>query len=134
MFQFSRGRTGFVGLLLVHAALFGLPGVARSDTPDRLKARVQELHTKGAQVTVTISDKTVIRGQIVRIAEDSFTLREEKAAGETVVPFARLKDIRKGSSARGKAILIPAAIVGGAVLVLCAAPYPIGFLCHKDPS
>ena len=134
MFQFSRRRAGFVGLLLVHSAFFLLPGLARSDPPENLKARVQEFHAKGAQVSVTMSDKTVIRGQIVRIAEDSFTLRAEKATGEIVVPFARLKDIRKGSSARKKAILIPAAIVGGAVLVLCAAPYPIGFLCHKDPS
>ena len=112
-----------------------LPGIARSDTPDRLKERVQELHTKGAPVIVTMTDKAVIRGEIVRIAQDSFTVRQEKSSQETVVPFARLKDIRKsGSSGRRKAILIPAAIVGGTVLVLCAAPYPIGFLCHKDPS
>ena len=71
----------------------------------------------------------------MRIAEDSFTVRLEKSIQETVVPFARLQDIKKsGSSARRKAILIPAIVVGGAVLVLCAAPYPIGFLCHKDPS
>jgi hypothetical protein len=135
MFQFSRGRAGPNGLLLVHAAVFVLPGLARSDTPDRLKARLQEFHTEGTQVTVTMSDSTVIRGQILRISETSFTVRQQSTAQEAVVPFARLKDIRKsGSFRRRKAFLSPAAIVGGAVLVLCMAPYPIGFLCHKDPS
>ena len=135
MLQLIKGRAKFVGLLLMHAALFVLPGIARSDTPDRLRARVQELHKKGTPVTVTMTDKAVIRGEIVGIAQDSFTLRQEKSSQETVVPFTRLKDIRKsGSSGLRKAILIPAAIVGGTVLVLCAAPYPIGFLCHKDPS
>lgn len=137
MLQFIRGCwTGSVALLFANAAFFVLPlAAAPPGTPESLKSRVRELHAKGNGVKVTMSDKTVIRGQIVRVAEDSFTIREEKGARETSVPFAQLKDVGKtGMSRRAKAILIPAAIAGGAVLVLCAAPYPIGFLCRKDPS
>jgi hypothetical protein len=87
MFQITRGRAAFVGLLLLHATLAVPPGFGRSDTPDRLKALVQELHTKGERVTVTMSDKAVIRGQIVRIAEDSFTVREERPGNTHSFPL-----------------------------------------------
>jgi hypothetical protein len=133
MFQHTRSRAKLACLLILHAMLVAPPGFGQPETPDNLKVRVQKLHTKGGRVSVTTSDKTVLRGRIVRVDEDSFTVREEKTAREAVIPFTRLKDIKDGGS-RKRAILIPAAIVGGAVLVLCAAPYPIGFLCRKDPS
>jgi len=135
MFQLITWKARSIALLLAYASLVLLPGIAWSDTPERLKARVRELQTKGAEATVTTLDKAVIRGRIVRVAEDSFAIQDARNNQETVVPFARLKDVRKGgSSGHKKAILIPVAIVGGLVVVLCAAPYPIGFLCHKDPS
>ena len=129
MIGYMRRRAGLV-LLLVQAAL---PGLAETESTERLKARVRQLHAKGNQVTVTMADRTVIRGEITRVADDSFTIRPENRAPETVVPFAQLRSVKKNGLSR-KAILIPAAIAGGAVLILCAAPYPLGFLCHKDPS
>jgi hypothetical protein len=65
---------------------------------------------------------------------DSFAI-QPKGKGETVVRYDSLQDVRKaGMSRRAKAILIPASIAAGTLLVLCAGPYPIGFLCRKDPS
>lgn len=100
-----------------------------------LKARVRDFHAQTREVKVTLNDRSELRGRIVRVEADSFTIHEKKSARETVVQYAQVKDLkRNGLSRRTKAILIPA-IAGGAVLVvLCAAPYPIGYLCRKDPS
>jgi hypothetical protein len=134
MINIARSGAGLAGLLVLHAVVAATPGFGRPQAADILKARAQSLQSKGGRVTVTTADKTTVRGRIVRVDEDSFTVREENSAQERVIPFARVKDVKGASSGRKKAILIPAAIAGGAVLVLCAAPYPIGFLCHKDPS
>ena len=64
-----------------------------------------------------------------------FTLQQKSPVREIVVSYTQVKEANKdGLSRRAKAIIIPAAIGGGVLLVLCAAPYPIGFLCRKDPS
>jgi hypothetical protein len=134
MLQITRRGTALAGMFVLHDMLSAPSGFGRPQTADGLKVRVQSLHKKGGRVTVTTAYKTTVRGNIIRVDEDSFAVREEKSTRETVIPFARLTNIKAGSSGHKKTILIPAAIVGGAVLVLCAAPYPIGFLCHKDPS
>lgn len=135
MLQSTKMRASFAGLMLLHATLAAPTSFGQTDSPQRLKALVQELHAKGERVIVTMPDKAEIRGTIIRIGDDSFAIRKEKSVQETLVPFAQVKQIRKaGSSGRKKALLITAAIAGGAFLVLCAAPYPLGFLCRKDPS
>src|SRR5690349_4815156 len=96
MLQLMTCKSRSIALLLAFASLVLLPGIAWSGTPERLKARVRELQTKGAQATVTTLDKAVIRGRIVRVAEDSFTIQDAGSNQETVVPFGRLKDVRKG--------------------------------------
>jgi hypothetical protein len=66
---------------------------------------------------------------------DSFTIRQKKTAREIALQYAQVKEIRKnGLARRAKAILIPAAIGGHALLLLCAAPHPVGFLCRQYPS
>jgi hypothetical protein len=72
-----------------------------------------------------------VNGKIVRVEPDSLTVRQ-KSGQETTLALSQVTQIKtKGVS---KAIWIPAIAVGGTLLVLCAAPYPIGFLCRKDPS
>ena len=71
----------------------------------------------------------------VRVDPESFTIHDKAAARDRELRYAQVKEFaRSGLSRRTKAILIPAAIGGGVLLVLCAGPYPIGFLCRKDPS
>ncbi|HZO56490.1 MAG TPA: hypothetical protein VFB63_27525 [Bryobacteraceae bacterium] len=118
-----------VVLLLVGATACPAAG---SDT---LKARVRRLHEQGAEVKVVLLDGSTDRGRVVRVDADSFALRKKADGQERALPYAEVKDVtRSGLSRRAKAILIPAAIGGGVLLVLCAGPYPIGFLCRKDPS
>jgi len=100
-----------------------------------VKARVRDLHARSSEVKVTMTDGATIRGRILRLDEDAFTLQQKNPAGEVAISYARVKEVGKaGMSRRTKAILIPAIIGGGVLLVLCAAPYPIGYLCRKDPS
>jgi hypothetical protein len=95
---------------------------------------VRELHARTSEVNVTLLDNTKLQGRILRFEPDSFTIRE-KTGRQRTIQYAQAKEVRKsGLSRRTTAILIPAVIGGSAVLVLCAAPYPIGFLCRKDPS
>jgi hypothetical protein len=115
------------------AALIGiaLSAGAQSDW----KAKLRELHARSAAVKVSLTDGATLRGRILRLDETAFTLQQEPPAADVVVPYAQVKAVDKtGLSRRAKAILIPAAIGGGVLLVLCAAPYPIGYLCRKDPS
>lgn len=108
-----------------------LPAGAQSDW----KAKLRELQARSAAVKVSLTDGATLRGRILRLDETAFTLQQKPPAGEVVVPYAQVKAVDKtGLSRRAKAILIPAAIGGGVLLVLCAAPYPIGYLCRKDPS
>jgi hypothetical protein len=100
---------------------------------DTVRLRVHELHSNRSEVRVFFTDGTSVRGRIIRIEPDSFTLRRNSAQ-EAVFPFAKVADIRKHGSGPRKALWIPIAIGGGVLLALCAAPYPIGFLCRSDPS
>ena len=100
---------------------------------DAVRTRTSELHAKGSDVQVSLKDGTSIRGRIVRVEPDSFALLQN-SAGEVVVPFAKVANVRKQGDGSRKALWIPLAIGGGVLLVLCVAPYPIGFLCRSDPS
>jgi hypothetical protein len=100
-----------------------------------LKERVSDFQGQAREVKVTLRDRTTVQGLILRVSEDSFVIREKKPPREVTVPYALVKEVkRKGLSTRTKAILIPAIAGGAVLLVLCAAPYPIGYLCRKDPS
>lgn len=124
-----------VAALLLIGAVSVLPVRAGPPNANPLEARVRELHAKSSEVMVRLLDETVLQGRIVSVEADSFTIRHKKTGRQTAIPYTQAKEIRKsGLSRRTKAILIPAVVGGGALLVLCAAPYPIGFLCRKDPS
>jgi hypothetical protein len=117
---------------LLPAALYAS---AQSPAINALKTKVRDLHARSADVRLTLTDATELRGRILRLGEDAFTFQQKKPSQEIVVRYAQLKEARKaGLSRRAKAIIIPAAIGGSVLLVLCAAPYPIGYLCRKDPS
>jgi hypothetical protein len=100
---------------------------------DAVRSRVHELHSKGSEVQVSLADGTSVRGQIIRIEPDSFLLRQ-KSAKEAVVPFAKVADVREQGGRLRKTLWVPLVIGVGALLALCVAPYPIGFLCRSDPS
>lgn len=102
---------------------------------EAIKHRVADFSAQNREVKVTLHDRSVLKGRIVRIEENAFAIHEKKSKRESSIEYARVKEVkRNGLSTRTKAILIPAVAGGGAILFFCAAPYPIGFLCRKDPS
>ncbi len=124
-----------LAVLLVVGAVSVLSARAEPPNANPLEARVRELHAKSSEVRVTLLDRTVLQGRILRVEADSFTIRQRRTGEQTAIQYAQVKEVKKsGLSRRTKALLIPAVVGGGALVVLCAAPYPIGFLCRKDPS
>ena len=123
-------------IAVVAAALWWLAGapLVRAQTRTAIAAtreKVRTLHAKSSEVQITLAQGRTLRGQIVQVANETFVVRQ-KAGAEETVEYARVSKISKQGIR--KSVLVPA-VVGGAVLaVLCVAPYPIGFLCRRDPS
>ena len=96
-----------------------------------IKTRVRELHAEAAPIEVKLSTGAKLQGAILRVETDTFAVRQ-KTGQEVSVPFSNVAAVKKRGRI-SKAVLIPA-IIGGTALFLCVAPYPLGFLCRKDPS
>jgi len=121
-------------LAAVFLCLSADPAV-RAQTPPAKTAIKEEIsgwHAKGARVQVTLTSGRKLRGQIARVDNEAFVLQPKSGPAETV-PYVMVKQVSKQGGI-SKAILIPAIIGGATLLVLCAGPYPIGFLCRSDPS
>jgi len=100
-----------------------------------LEARVRELQAKGSKIQVKLADGTELQGQIIRVEADSFSVRQEKTDQEVAIQYAQVTEVTKKGLSLGRKIAVIAAIAGvGTLLLFCIAPYPIGFLCHEDPS
>ena len=125
----SRPVCKLVAWLLVGAT------AASAEGAEEFKARAVQLFEQRAEAKVTLLDGTKFRGRVLGVDTESFTIHDKAAARDRELRYMQVKEIAKsGLSRRTKAILIPVAIGGGVLLVLCAGPYPIGFLCRKDPS
>jgi len=103
--------------------------------PETTRARVRALQAGGSAIEVTLSDGTRFQGRVVDADDDSFGVREDTSGREVAWPYAQVSQVRKQGLTGGKKAALIAAIIGGSVLVvLCVAPFPIGFLCRSDPS
>lgn len=97
------------------------------------RARVQTLLASRSTAEVTFQDGTRVRGQIVAADDTSFTIREERTRRESTWQYFDVTSIDTIAWNRRKTA-ITLAIVGSVLAVLCFAPFPVGFLCHDDPS
>lgn len=113
-----------------------LPARPRPQThnEDAIKARVRELHAGASQVTIRLADGAKVEGRILGADAESFTVRPKKAAQDVTLKYTQVAEVKKKSRFMSKAVLIPVIIGGATLLLLCAGPYPIGFLCRADPS
>ncbi len=133
MLLVSRTQSISLMLALLWVWLAAAPFV-HAQTPSAIastKEQVRLLHAKSARVQITVQPGTRLRGKIVQVADETFVLRLDSAQEQTL-EYARVIEIRKKGIS--KWVLVPAVVGGAAFLVLCAAPYPVGFLCHRDPS
>ena len=96
-----------------------------------IKTQVRDFHAAAAPIEVKLSTGAKLQGAILRVETDTFAIRQ-KTGQEVSVPFSDVAAVKKRGRI-SKAVLIPA-IIGGTALFLCVAPYPLGFLCRKDPS
>ena len=113
---------------------FAAAAPTHAQVPARIaatKEHIRVLHAKSAQVEVTVTPGKTLRGKIMQVANETFVVRQ-KAGAEETVEYAQVIRIKKQGVR--KSLLVPAAIGGAAVVILCVAPYPIGFLCRRDPS
>jgi len=110
------------------------PSLAQAPEPSAstLREQARDWNIRAEPVIVSLSTGKTLKGRIVQVDSEAFLLRQ-KNGPDTTVQYASVTRIRKQGGVR-KAILIPAIVGGAAVVVLCAAPYPIGFLCRRDPS
>jgi hypothetical protein len=110
------------------------PALAQAPEPSAstLREQARDWNIRAEPVIVSLSTGKTLKGRIVQVDSEAFLLRQ-KNGPDTTVQYASVTRIRKQGGVR-KAILIPAIVGGAAVVVLCAAPYPIGFLCRRDPS
>jgi hypothetical protein len=96
----------------------------------RLRQQVKELQAAASEVEVRLVSGTKVRGHIMWADATSFSLRT-KNGKEWTWPYSEVADVkRRGPSWPAKLAIIG----GGALAVLCFAPFPIGLLCQKDPS
>ena len=123
-----------LGLLAIAEPLLANPQPQPQDAAS-VEARVRDLYAQGSEIQVKLENGAVLRGRITRLEAGSFTLRQEKTNQETSLQYVQVTEVRKKGRSVGARIALIAAIAGGAaLLVFCAAPFPIGFLCHEDPS
>ena len=82
-------------------------------------------------------DRTRLRGVIIGTDDDSFTIGEEKTNREMTLRYGQVLEVKRwrGPGLSRKAqTAITFAVAGAVLLVFCAAPFPLGFLCKQDPS
>ena len=126
---------------IIVAALWVEPlsgtAVAQAPIPEATRARVRALQASGDRIEITLVDRTILRGRIIETANDSFTIGEEKTNREVALQYGQVMEVKKwevtglSDSARAAIVL---GVVGAVLLVFCAAPFPLGFLCKQDPS
>jgi hypothetical protein len=112
-------------------------GAVAAQTPiaEATRARVRALQASRSAIETILVDGTMIRGRIITADDDSFTMGEEKTNREVGLRYAQVLEVKKRSWLSGNTKAgIAAAVVGGALVVLCFAPFPLGFLCQEDPS
>ena len=134
-------RTRHVLVVMLTAALFfdplGETVSAQAPIPEATRARVRAFQGSRDRIEITLADRSMLRGRVVITGDDSFTLAEERTNHEVTLQYAQVVEInrwRGNGLPRATQTAITLGVVGAVLLVFCAAPFPLGFICHQDPS
>jgi hypothetical protein len=106
----------FTAILLIPAMLANSLASAASKPVDPavMKAKVQARGV-GQGVRVTLADKTEVKGLIVSIGEQSFTVKPKHADQPQEIQFAQLTGVHKDKMSTGTKVIIVVAIAGAAI-------------------
>ena len=125
-------------VVIVAAALCfeSTPGTAAAQAPivEATRVRVRAVQASGSPIEITLVDGTRLRGRIIRADDDSFALSEEKTKREVPLQYAQVIEVKKSGLSGNTKRAIALAVAGSVLVVLCFAPFPLGFLCQQDPS
>ena len=103
----------FTAHFLIPVLLASTFAEARSlPNPDAMKAKIVA-RGEGAQVRVTLTDKTKLKGQIVNIGAESFTFSVKGAAEPRTIEYAQLTGVHNAKMSTESKVVIYV----GAVLV-----------------
>jgi len=127
--------------VIVTAALCFQPLIeataAQAPSAEATRARLRAFQASRDRIEITLLDGTVFRGRIVETADDSFTIGDEKTNRKITLQYGQVIGAAKwkgpGLSNAARTVIV-IGVTGAVLLVLCAAPFPLGFLCHEDPS
>ncbi len=104
-------------LLLVPALLSGNLAFAkkRPADPAAMKAKIQARGV-GQGVRVTLNDLTDVKGMIVAVNDQSFTLKQKKAEPQEIA-YAQITGVHNDRLTRGQKVGIVVGVVSGVIIV-----------------
>jgi len=92
------------------------------DNAAKVKLAVQKRGTgEHSRVTVTLRDKTEVKGYVSEISAESFLVTDKKSGRVTTVAYQDVLKVRKQGMSTGAKIAIGAGIAGVIVLVSIAS-------------
>ena len=108
---------GFLSLLILSGLLTPLSVQAQSDSVEKVRSKVQTLSTnRDKQIEVKLNDKTKIKGYIVSVDSDSFTIAASSTATSQQVLYSDVAEVKKVSSGfSAKTWLILGGVAAGTV-------------------
>ena len=107
----------FLSLLIFTGLLTPLSLHAQSDPVEKTRSKVQSLSAKrDKQIEVKLKDKTKIKGYIVSVDSDSFTIADSSTAASQKVLYSDVEDVKKVSNGfSAKTWLILGGVAAGTV-------------------
>jgi hypothetical protein len=108
----------FTALFLIPALLAStLAEAKRLPRPEAMKAKIVA-RGEGAQVRVNLTDRTQLKGQIVNIGAESFTLSVKSAAEPRTIEYAQLAGVRKAKMSTESKVAVYVMVLAAAVVGL----------------
>ena len=134
-----RGRQLVVVIVSAGLCFESMPKTAAAQAPilEATRARVRALQASRDQIEITLVDRTTVRGLIIGTDDDSFTIGEEKTNRKVTLRYEQVLEVKRWRGpgfSRKAQTAITFAVAGAVLLVFCAAPFPLGFLCKQDRS
>ena len=106
-----------LSLLIVVGLLVPGSVSAQSDSAEKTRSKVQNLSTnRDKQIEVKLHDKTKIRGYIVSVDSDSFTIADSSTAASQKVLYSDVNEVKKVSNGfSAKTWLILGGVAAGTI-------------------
>jgi len=108
----------FTALLLISALLSNHLALAAKKPADPavMKARIQRRGV-GQGVRVTLADNSEVKGMILTVGEESFSVKPKHAAQPQEIEYSKVAGVHNDKLTRGQKVAITVGVVGAAIAV-----------------